>query len=281
MRFRSRHLVATLRSVAAPHVLAIAFAAILTGCASTTRPGAVGVQREQFMLVSAAEVERMSATSYNNQANQARAQGKLISSGPEYDRLRKIANRIIAQAGVFRDDTKRWNWQLTLIDSPQLNASCMPGGKITFYTGIIRRLKLTDPEIAAIMGHEVAHALREHGREKVSRAMGQQFLLELALGGKPDSAQQIKFAQQVGNVLITLPNSRENETEADRIGIELAARAGYDPMGAVNVWRKMAAAGGGGTPEFLSTHPSHATRINELTQLQAVVRPLYEAAPKP
>lgn len=261
--------------------LLCAAVALLAGCATTTRPGEVGVDRPQFMLVSAAEVERMAATSYAQQAEKARSSGKLISSGPEYDRLRKIANRIIAQAGVFRDDTKRWKWQLTLIDSPQLNASCMPGGKITFYTGIIRKLKLTDPEIAAIMGHEVAHALREHGRERVSNAMGQQLLLELALGGKSNSAEQIKLAQQVGNLLITLPNSRENESEADRIGIELAARAGYDPMGAVNVWRKMAAAGGGGTPEFLSTHPSHATRISELTKLQAVVRPLYDAAPKP
>lgn len=259
----------------------LALSAFLAGCATTTRPGEVGVERSQFMLVSAAEVERMSATSYNIQASKARAAGKLISTGPEYERLKKIANRIIAQAGVFRDDTKRWNWQLTLIDSPALNASCMPGGKITFYTGIIRKLNLTDAEIAAIMGHEVAHALREHGREKVSHAMGQQLLLELALGGKANSADQIKLAQQVSNVLITLPNSRENESEADRIGIELAARAGYDPVGAVNVWRKMAAAGGGGTPEFLSTHPSHSTRISELTRLQAVVRPLYEAAPKP
>ena len=270
-----------LRIFATSRALVITLCVVLTGCASTTRPGEVGVERQQFMLVSAAEVERMAATSYSNQVSQARAQGKLITAGPEYERLRKIANRIIARAGVFREDSKRWNWQLTLIDSPQLNASCMPGGKITFYTGIIRKLKLTDAEIAAIMGHEVAHALREHGREKVSHAMGQQLLLELALGGKSNSAEQIKLAQQVGNLLITLPNSRENESEADRIGLELSARAGYDPMGAVNVWRKMAAAGGGGTFEFLSTHPSHANRINELTQLQAVVRPLYDAAAKP
>jgi predicted Zn-dependent protease len=258
-----------------------ALCAVIGGCATTTRPGEVGVQRSQFMIVSAAEVERMAATSYTNQTNQARNAGKLISTGTEYERLKKIANRIIAQAEVFRDDTRRWNWQLILIDSPQLNASCMPGGKITFYTGIIRQLKLTDAEIAAIMGHEVAHALREHGREKVSHAMGQQIVLQLALGAKPGAAEQIKLAQQVGNVLVTLPNSRENESEADRIGVELAARAGYDPMGAVNVWRKMAAAGGGSTPAFLSTHPSHASRISELTSLQAVVRPLYEKAPKP
>lgn len=262
-------------------ITALALCAFLTACASTTRPGAVGVEREQLLLISAAEVERAAATQYASQANKARNDGKLITSGPEFERLRKIANRIIAQAGVFRDDTKKWSWRLSLIDSPALNATCMPGGKITFYTGIIRRLKLTDPEIAAIMGHEVAHALREHGRERVSRAMGQELLLQLVLGGNANSAEQIKFAQQIGTVLVTLPNSRENESEADRIGLELSARAGYDPMGAVSVWRKMAAASGGGTFEFLSTHPSHATRINELTQLQAVVRPLYDQAAKP
>ncbi len=262
-------------------IAALALCALLSACASTTKPGAVGVEREQLLLISAAEVERAAATQYASQASKARTQGKLISSGPEYERLRKIANRIIAQAGVFRDDTKKWSWQLSLIDSPALNATCMPGGKITFYTGIIRKLNLTDPEIAAIMGHEVAHALREHGRERVSRAMGQELLLQLVLGGTADSAEQIKFAQQIGNVLVTLPNSRQNESEADRIGLELSARAGYDPMGAVSVWRKMAAASGGGTFEFLSTHPSHSTRINELTQLQTVVRPLYDKAAKP
>lgn len=259
-----------------------AFLCILAAaCATTTRPGAVGVEREQFMLISSAEVEKMAATAYAAQANKARNEGKLVSSGPEYERLRKIANRIIAQAGVFRDDTKRWTWQLTLIDSPTLNASCAPGGKITFYTGIIRKLKLTDAEIAAIMGHEVAHALREHGRERVSRAMGQELLLNLALGGNPNSAEQIKFAQQVSNLLITLPHSRDNETEADRIGLELMARAGYDPYVAVNVWRKMSAATGGQGPEFLSTHPSHGSRIKDLTDLQPVVKPLYDKAPKP
>lgn len=263
------------------HGVAALLCMLAAACATTTRPGAVGVQREQFMLISAAEVEKMAASAYSAQANKARNEGKLVSSGPEYERLRKIANRIIAQAGVFRDDTKRWTWQLTLIDSPTLNASCAPGGKITFYTGIIRRLKLTDDEIAAIMGHEVAHALREHGRERVSRAMGQELLLNLALGGNPNSAEQIKLAQEVSRLLITLPHSRENESEADRIGLELMARAGYDPIGAVNVWRKMASATGAQGLEFMSTHPSHATRIKELSDLQPVVKPLYQKAPKP
>lgn len=254
---------------------------MLAACATTTMPGAVGVQREQLLLVSAAEVEKAAATAYSAQASKARSEGRLVGSGPEYDRLKKIANRIIGQAGTFRADTKRWSWQLTLIDSPTLNASCAPGGKITFYTGLIRRLKLTDDEIAAIMGHEVAHALREHGRERVSRAMGQELLLQLALGGRDNAANEIKLAKEIGSLLITLPNSRENESEADRIGLELMARAGYNPSGAVSVWRKMSAAGSGQGPEFLSTHPSHSTRIKELSDLQPVVRPLYDRAPKP
>lgn len=255
---------------------------LLLACASTTKPGVVGITREQFLIVPAANVERMAAVHYAAQFNKAKTAGSLIAAGPEFDRLRKIAGRLIRQSAVFREDTRQWKWHLTLIDAPVLNATCAPGGKITFYTGIIRQLDLTDDEIAAIMGHEIAHALREHGREKVSEAMGQQLVVKLAAAGSNQPEQNEYLANQVAQVLFTLPNSREKETEADKIGLELMARAGYDPRAAVNVWRKMSAAARGRTPpEFLSTHPSHSTRINELSALQPVVRPLYEAAPKP
>jgi len=255
---------------------------LLLGCASTTRPGAVGVTREQFMLVPAADVERMAAVHYADQFNKAKSAGRLLNDGPEYDRLKVIGGRLIRQSAVFRDDTRQWKWNLTLIDAPVLNASCAPGGKITFYTGIIRQLNLTDDEIAAIMGHEIAHALREHGREKVSQAMGQQLVLALAAANSQQPAQTLAIANQVANVLFVLPNSRDKETEADKMGLELMARAGYNPLAAINVWRKMAVATRGqNPPEFLSTHPAHSTRINELSALQPIVRPLYEAAPKP
>ncbi|MBL8514518.1 MAG: M48 family metallopeptidase, partial [Betaproteobacteria bacterium] len=156
-----------------------------------------------------------------------------------------------------------------------------PGGKITFYTGIIRRLNLTDAEIAAVMGHEVAHALREHGREKVSLAQTRNLVTGLAFANSSNRDQQLAAANQLASILFTLPNSREAESEADRIGLELMARAGYDPSAAMSFWRKMAAATGGNTPvELLSTHPVHSSRIAELTALQSKVRPLYDAAAK-
>lgn len=225
----------------------------------TTRPGAIGVTREQRLLVPAETVERMAHARYANRKIRARAAGRLVRSGPEYERLRAIGTRLVAQTTVFRDDSRHWRWQLTLIDAPVMNATCAPGGKITFYTGLLRRLHLTDEEIAAVLGHEIAHALREHGREKVSEAV----------------------AAQLARVLCSLPGSREKESEADRIGLELMARAGYDPQGAVTLWRKIAARQRRKKPEFLSTHPSPATRIQELRALLVTVWPLYEAAPKP
>lgn len=169
---------------------------LLSACANTTRSGVVGVNRSQFLVVSAFEVDRLSAISYNEQNQKAKEKGLLITSGPEYDRLKTISNCLIAQTGIFRDDTNQWNWQLVLINAPILNATCAPGGKITFYTGIIEQLNLTDDEIAAIMGHEIAHALREHGRERLSQAMAQSAVTNIAMAaaGGMDllSTQQIR-----------------------------------------------------------------------------------------
>ena len=255
---------------------------LLTACATTTRPGAIGVTRQQLLIVPSATVEQMALTHYVDQYSRAKAAGRLIESGVEYDRLKLIGARLIRQTAVFRDDTRQWKWHLSLIDAPILNATCAPGGKITFYTGIMRQLNLTDSEIAAIMGHEIAHAVREHGREKVSQAMGQKLIISAATANSRTPAQTAALANEVGTILFTLPNSREKESEADRIGLELMARAGYDPSAAANVWRKMSIASRGKTqPEFLSTHPSNATRISELTSLQPVVKPLYDSAPKP
>ena len=152
---------------------AIIVSAIVTmaGCASTTSPGAVDVDRRQLLIVPAAQLEQMAQVSFNEQNEKARAAGMLVTQGAEYDRVRRISDRLRRQAPAFRPDAANWNWEVALIDSPQLNASCAPGGKITVYTGIIRSLNLTDDEIAMVVGHEIAHALREHGREKVSQAM--------------------------------------------------------------------------------------------------------------
>jgi Zn-dependent protease with chaperone function len=263
-------------------LFAFAIATLLSACANTTRSGAVGVNRSQFMMISSSEVNRLSALSYNEQNQKAKEKNILVTSGRTYERLRAITNRLIPQTEAFRDDTKQWDWRLTLIDAPILNASCAPGGKITFYTGIIEQLNLSDDEIAAIMGHEIAHALREHGRERMSQAMAQNVVVNIAMVAAGPYGSAVSAANQVAYYALVLPNSRENESEADAIGLELAARAGYNPMGAITVWQKMIkATKDKSSPEFLSTHPSGETRIEQLTALIPAVEPLYKAAPKP
>ena len=253
---------------------------LLVACANTSRPGVVGVERSQFMMISAAQIDRMSAISYEQQAKAAQKKKILITSGPEYERLKTIANRLIPQTAVFRDDTRNWNWGLQLIDSPIVNATCAPGGRITFYSGIINKLNLTDDEIAAIMGHEIAHAVREHGREQVSQALAQNIISNVALAAAgAGSAQSIDAANQIMQYVLVLPNSRQNEREADEIGLELAARGGYDPRAAITLWQKMSKESQGkNPPEFLSTHPSNENRIKELSALIPKVMPLYAAA---
>ena len=259
----------------------LALTSLLLACANTTRSGAVGVNRSQFLVVSASEVDRLSAVSYNEQNQKAKEKNILLTSGPEYDRLKAISNRLISQTGVFRDDTRQWNWQLVLINAPILNATCAPGGKITFYTGLIEQLNLTDDEIAAIMGHEIAHALREHGRERLSQAMAQSAVTNIAMAAAGAYGSAISAANQAAQYILILPNSRQNESEADAIGLELAARAGFKPQAAISVWQKMnKATQGKGTPEFLSTHPSGETRIEQLSELMPAVEPLYLSAPK-
>ncbi|OIM98762.1 peptidase M48 [Polynucleobacter sp. QLW-P1DATA-2] len=262
--------------------ISLSLLTLLLACANTTRSGAVGVNRSQFMLASSSEVDRLAAISFNEQNQKAKEKNALITSGPTYDRLKTISNRLISQTGIFRDDTRQWNWQLVLINATTLNATCAPGGKITFYSGLIEQLNLTDDEIAAIMGHEIAHALREHGRERLSQSMAQSAITNIAMMAAGGYGSAISAANQAAQYVLVLPNSRQNESEADAIGLELAARAGYNPQAAISVWQKMIKANQGkGPPEFLSTHPSGETRIEQLTELMPAVEPLYKAAPKP
>lgn len=259
--------------------VSLALTALLLACANTTRSGAVGINRSQFLAISSSEVDRLSTVSYNDQNQKAKEKNILITSGPAYGRLKTISTRLIAQTGVFRDDTQQWNWQLVLINAPILNATCAPGGKITFYTGLIEQLNLNDDEIAAIMGHEIAHALREHGRERLSQAMAQSAVANIAMAVAGPYGSAVSAANQAAQYVLVLPNSRQNESEADAIGLELAARAGYNPRAAISVWQKMnKATEGKGTFEFLSTHPSGDTRIEQLTELMPTVEPLYQAS---
>ena len=263
-------------------VAALALSSLLLACANTTRSGAVGINRSQLMMVSSAEVDRVSAISYKEQNQKAKEKNILVGSGPTYDRLKTISNRLIQQTSIFRDDTRQWNWQLTLINASTLNATCAPGGKITFYTGLVEQLNLTDDEIAAIMGHEIAHALREHGRERLSQAMAQSAVTNIAMAAAGSYGSAISVANQAAQYVLVLPNSRQNESEADAIGLELAARAGYNPQAAISVWKKMIKATDGKTsPEFLSTHPSGETRIEQLSALMPAVEPIYLNTQKP
>ncbi|MSP98309.1 MAG: M48 family peptidase [Betaproteobacteria bacterium] len=238
----------------------------------------VDVKKSRFLLLPKSTVENSAAQQYAQMMRGAAQKDALNNDRRQVERLRDIARKLIPPSARFNSDAQRWRWEVNLISSKSVNAFCMPGGKIAFYTGIISALKLTDDEVAVIMGHEVAHALLEHGRARMS----EQVLKNVGVGV---AAMVFNLGQvsasvlsQAANVAITLPFSRHHETDADLVGMELAARAGYDPRAAANVWRKMSQLGGGQPPQFLSTHPAHATRIKEIETNLPRVLPLYEAA---
>lgn len=259
-------------------LLAMTLIVPMTGCTSTTDSGVIGGERKQLLLISSEEVLQMSNQSYQKLLAAARASGDLDADTKQVVRLKRIANRLIAHTSVYRTDALQWQWQVHTINSKEINAFVMPGGKIIFYTGIINELELTDDEIAAIMGHEMAHALREHSREQISRQVATQGTLGLAASMLGLSNGQVQAASLVGELGMGLPHSRTQESEADRIGLELMARAGYNPNAAISLWQKMQRASGDGMPEWLSTHPNSQSRINMLQSLIPSVMPLYQAA---
>lgn len=262
-------------AVLSASVLALA----LSGCQSvqTTQPGAVGVTRTQRMAISSEEIQAASAQAYQELLREAAAEGVLDRDAAQVARVRAVTAKLIPATSVFRPDALRWNWESHLFDTPEINAFCMAGGKIGVYSGLLDRLQLTDAELAAVIGHEMAHALREHVREQVSLQYAQELPLAI-LGAVTGNESLAQLGGQVAEVTLRLPRSRQSELEADRIGVELAARAGYDPTAAVSLWRKMRSAGGGGPPEFLSTHPSAQDREAQLMQAAQVVMPLYRQA---
>lgn len=249
--------------------------------ASTAAGGAlaqveVGPASGLRKLVPADELESASTQEYSKLLAQARAQGALAPAGhPQLQRLRGIATRLVPQTAQWNDRARQWKWEVNLIGSKELNAFCMPGGKIAFYTGILEQLKLTDDEAAMIMGHEMAHALREHARARIAKSQGTSTLL--SLGSQLLGLGQLgDVAASIGTQLLTLRFSRDDEKDADLVGLELAARAGYNPQASVSLWEKMAQAGGGaGGPSFLSTHPSGPERIQQLQANVPKVQGLY------
>jgi predicted Zn-dependent protease len=252
----------------------------LAACQSvnTTQPGVVGVNRTQNMLVSARQINESAQKAYGQTVQQAAQKGLLNRDAAQVARVRAVAGRLIRQTGAFRPDAPGWAWEVNVISAKEINAWCMPGGKIAVYTGILDGLALSDDELAAVMGHEISHALREHGRERASQAMAQGLLINVVGAAAGLSGTTQDLSKYVLDLTFNLPNSRQDEIEADRMGVELAARAGFDPRAAISLWQKMAQRAGGGPPEFLSTHPASQTRIADLQAVSAQVFPLYEKA---
>lgn len=231
-------------------------------------------------LVPAETLETSARQQYAQVLADARAKGALAPDGhPQLQRLHTIAQKLIPHTASWNPRSREWKWQVNLIGSKQINAWCMPGGKIAFYTGILDQLKLNDDEVAMIMGHEMAHALREHARERLAKSQATSIGLSIAsqllgLGSLGD------VAANLGTQLLTLKFSRDDESEADLVGLELAARSAYAPQASVSLWQKMTAANGAGGLDFLSTHPSGPNRIKELEANVPKVQGLYEQARK-
>ena len=261
-------------------VLITTFSLQFSGCATTTKDSVSGVNRSQLLLLPASQVTSMSAQAYTQTIAEAKKKNTLNVDPAQLERVRTISNRLIAQVGVFRPDAVNWKWEVNVEKNDQLNAYCMPGGKIMVYSGMMEKLQATDDELAAVIGHEMSHALREHGRERMSQAYVQQFGLQALAAVFTSSAGSaaVQAAGAGSQLFFALPNSRLQETEADRMGLELAARAGYNPDAAVTLWQKMTSMNKGAPPQFLSTHPASENRIADLKALAPKVRPLYEAA---
>jgi len=265
-------------------LIAAAALSFLCGCQTvqTTSGGVVGVDRPQSMssLVSSEKFNQDSAVAYRQVIEEAKKKGLLNRNPAQVERVRRIAGRLTPSTGAFRADAPGWTWEVNVVSQDEVNAWCMPGGKIAVYTGLLVKLNLNDDELAAVMGHEISHALREHGREQYSQAVTQGLIINIvgAVVGAPASAQNASAA--LIDIFVNRPHSRVDETEADRIGVELAARSGYDPRAAVSLWQKMAKLGGNKPPEWLSTHPSDETRTRDLEVYSNRVEPLYEAARK-
>ncbi len=250
----------------------------LSGCATTTSGGAVGADRTQMMLVSAEQLDQVAAVSYSKLLTEASTNGTLNQDHTMLERVSWIASLLEKQTKVFRSDAPAWNWEVNVISSKDLNAFCMPGGKIMVYSGLIEQLELTNDEIAIVLGHEIAHALREHSREQMSQALIAQGLIGAGATMFDLGDGTANIAAVGYQALVATQFSRTDESEADRIGLELAARAGYNPGAGLTFWKKMIAANSGGqTPEFLSTHPADANRVAQIQALLPTVMPLYNS----
>jgi predicted Zn-dependent protease len=248
----------------------IAAGALLAGCETNPVTG-----RTQVMIVSEQQAQSASAQAYAKTVTEARGKRKLDTNSAHTARVRAISSRLVAQAARMVPSSASWSWQVHVIDDDSVNAWCMPGGKMAVYSGLIRKLAPSDDELAQVIGHEISHALLQHGRERMSRAVATNVGLQI---GSIAAGVDLRGLESVAMIALELPNSRTAESEADRVGIEIAARAGFHPNAAVSLWQKMARLGGNKPPQWLSTHPSDETRIAELRGLVPKMMPLYDQA---
>lgn len=256
-------------------LVGLAMSATVAACATSP------TGRSQLMLVSEQQAIGASRQAYVQEMAKYRNEGKLVTDRRLLGRIEVITERLVAQAVKMRPETARWEWSVQVVDEPKsVNAWCMAGGRMAVYTGLIQKVDPTDDELAQVLGHEIAHALANHTAERMSMAMASQAGVMAAGVLLDQSAGAMTATAVAAQLAVNLPNSRAAETEADRIGIELAAKAGYDPRAAVTLWQKMGAVGGSDPPQFLSTHPGDAQRRERLGALVPKMQPYY-AAPGP
>jgi predicted Zn-dependent protease len=255
-------------------LLPVGAALVATACAVSP------TGRRQLSLVPESVAINASTEAYAAQLSELRRDGKVVTDSRVTRRVEQITERLVAQAIALRPETADWEWSIAVIDDPEMvNAWCMAGGRMAVYTGLMRKLDPTDDELAQVLGHEISHALANHTAERMSVALATQAGVALAGAVADDRSEAAQSAAAIAAQLaIQLPNSRTAETEADEIGIELAAKAGYSPNAAISLWRKMEATGGSGPPQFMSTHPSPANRQERLAALAPQMMAYYNAA---
>jgi predicted Zn-dependent protease len=238
--------------------------------------------RTQASIVSDQQAARSSQKAYNQMLSEAQQERVLDNDPATVARVRGITDRLVTQAVRFRPETRSWQWEVHVLKSPEVNAWCMAGGKMAVYTGLLQKIKPTDAELAQVMAHEISHALLSHQAEKLSRVQMQQAGLQLGVIAGAIAGYDLRGVAGLANAAATvglqLPNSREAEAEADKVGMELAARAGYDPRASASLWEKMLHVGGSQSPEWLSTHPSPETRLQTVRALAEKLMPVYEQA---
>ncbi len=253
------------------HSIFLVCLALIVGCATSP------TGRRQLMLVSEDSAINASRQAYVEMLKPYEQKGRVDNDPALKDRVYRITERLIAQAIIMRPDTKNWEWSIKVIDDPKtVNAWAMAGGKMAVYSGLVIQLKTTDDELAQVLGHEIAHALANHSAEKMSVAMASTIGVAAVGVAAENKGLALTGAALAAALAVQRPNSRAAESEADQIGIELAAKAGYDPRAAITLWQKMAKVGGGGPPEFLSTHPSPENREKKLAAFVPEMMPYYE-----